>query len=113
MTKTSVLFLLVLITMQPYCQADTIAQPESIKTDYLQKSKTQKTIAWIMLTAGTAMLAGGIITGRNSVDDASIDEAFDGGALIVGGLVVDLASIPLFIAASNNKKKGLSLTFKK
>ena len=84
--------------------------PTLTKQDYLQKNKEQKTIAWILFGSGLAMvggglainLSGGILNGKGS---KGLWLAYAGGA-------TTLTSIPLFIAASKNKKKGMSLSFK-
>jgi len=80
------------------------------KQDYLQKSKQQKTAAWIMLSSGAAMiggglainLSGGILSGNGS---KGLWLSYLGGATA-------LASIPFFIGASKNKKKAAGLSFK-
>ena len=84
--------------------------PILTKQDYLQKSKNQKTAAWIMLGSGLGMvggglainLSGGILNGNGS---KGLWLSYLGGA-------VTIASIPFFIAASKNTKKAASLSFK-
>ena len=94
-----------------------------IKTDYLKKSKNQKTVAWSLLGGGFALF----ITAAASASPA------DNGEEILPGLVVDttpeeinystgeavllatgtaamLASIPFFIAAKKNKEKARNMT---
>ncbi|CAN5826764.1 hypothetical protein BH10BAC2_BH10BAC2_49020 [soil metagenome] len=112
MRKFLIFCLLLSIAGKVFSQADTAMPQSSIKTDYLKKSKTQKTVAWVLLGAGTSMIVGGIIAGRNAVDDVSFDEASNGAALIGGGLVVDLVSIPFFISGARNKGRAMSVTMR-
>ena len=84
--------------------------PTLTKQNYLLKSKNQNTAAWILLGSGLAMvggglainLSGGILNGNGS---KGLWLSYLGGA-------VTITSIPFFIAASKNKKKAVSLSFK-
>jgi len=77
---------------------------QSTQGDYLQKSKHQKTAAWILLGGGIALAVTGVAV------DASNWESSAGDVLIVAGAVSVLASMPLFIAAGKNKRKAMSLS---
>ncbi|MGZ3845379.1 MAG: hypothetical protein ACXVLT_05290 [Flavisolibacter sp.] len=82
--------------------------PTLTKLDYLQKSKAQKSAAWVMLGGGIAtMVAGASI----SLQDIFSNNA-TGPVLFSVGLLSSLGSIPLFIAASRNKIIAASLSFK-
>ena len=86
------------------------------KTDYLKKSKTQKTIAWVL--AGTGVTS--VIISIATLDGTEIYSSIGGnnkplnrfGTLFFGGSVVALSSIPFFIVSSKNKKKAMSLAIK-
>lgn len=80
----------------------------SVQKDYLQKSKHQKTAAWILLGGGTALIATGIIVGTG--EDAYFTDAAGGAAVAGIGILSTIASIPLFIASGKNKKKAMNLT---
>lgn len=105
-----------------FCQ-QTNTVPPAVKTDYLKKSKKQKTAAWILLGGGFAASVIGISI-------AASDLAEDGSAAIIGGIVGEeietetsytgdilfftglasmAGSIPLFVASSRNKKKAAAL----
>jgi hypothetical protein len=99
-------------TVNVFSQKDTSVPNAAMKTDYLKKSKTQKTIAWVLLGSGIVLIGAGIIVGENGVNDVSLNEATSGAALIVAGAVVDIASIPFFILGAKNKRKALAVTFK-
>lgn len=81
------------------------------KDMYLQKSKKQNTAAWVLLIFGTAMAIGGGIAFNNNYDVSSYTETDISGVIMVAGVVADLASIPFFISAGKNKRKGASLSF--
>src|ERR1044072_8806263 len=104
MKKLLILCLILTSACKTFSQVDSASPNASAKTDYLKKSKTQKTVAWVLLGAGTAMTIGGVIAGRNGVDDIDPNEATNGAALIVGGIVLDIASIPFFISGAKNKQ---------
>ncbi len=79
----------------------------------LQKSKKQKTTAWILLGGGAGLATAGYIIGRNaSKKDAfgfwsgSSSEATTGGVLVVAGSGGIVGSIPFFIASGKNKRKA-------
>jgi hypothetical protein len=101
--------LLLLIATATFSQ-QTNPTPTLTKQDWLQKSKHQKTAAWIMLGSGICMvggglainLSGGLLNGNGS---KGLWLSYLGGATTI-------ASIPLFIAASKNKNKATSLSFK-
>ncbi len=77
------------------------------KEYFLERSKKQKTTAWILLATGSAA----IITG--AIIDSNIDnevQSFTGGFIEVGGIICTLTSIPFFISSSKNKKRAATLT---
>ena len=103
---------MVALTGKVFSQKDTTLPNSSMKTDYLQKSKTQKTIAWVLLGSGTVLIGAGVIVTVNGEANLSFDDAESGAALIVAGAVADIASIPFFILGAKNKRKALAVTFK-
>ena len=83
-----------------------ITDKQFSKNYYLQKSKNQKTVAWILLAGGTAMAVGGAISFSHNYDYGSNSATDISGFLLLGGIVSDIVSIPFFISSSNNKKKA-------
>lgn len=89
------------------------------KEFYLQRSKNQKTTAWILLAGGTGLVIGSIILTIGdamaivlSMGTAGSDKLIDvAGDIASAGLIADLVSIPFFISASHNKKMAASLSF--
>ena len=96
MKKIMVYFLLLALPVTSFCQTNDSVPV--VKTDYLSKSKSQKTAAFIFLGIGVAALTVA------AVGDLDLDAI--GGVVIVGG-VATIASIPLFIASGKNKRKAM------
>ena len=82
--------------------------PALTKQDYLRKSKHQKITAFCLAGGGIIVWLAGVSKNMNQ------DDNIDGGgevAMAIGSIAA-LASIPMFIIASKNKKKAAALTFK-
>ena len=107
MKKSISAFLLLAFFTATHGQDTTVTIPEVTKTNYLKKSKNQKTAAWILAGVGSLSLLLGAIE-VNPEHGGNNNRAF----FIAGGLVAIGASVPLFIASARNKKKGTSVSFK-
>ncbi|RAJ06182.1 hypothetical protein [Arenibacter echinorum] len=89
-----------------------VGQTKEFSKDYfLQKSKKQKTTAWILLAGGTAMIVGGGALFDNNFYGGSNSGADIGGYIVLAGILANGASIPYFISAGKNKKTAMSITF--
>ncbi|ASO03540.1 hypothetical protein [Arenibacter algicola] len=89
-----------------------VGQTKEFSKDYfLQKSKKQKTTAWILLGGGTAIAVGGFATFDSSWDSGSANTTDIAGVIGTVGFLTGLASIPYFISAGKNKKTAMSITF--
>lgn len=97
MKKIMIYFLLLSLPVSSFCQKSNDSVPV-IKTDYLAKSKNQKTAAFILLGVGVTTLT------IAAVGDLDFDAL---GAVVVVGGVATVASIPLFIASGKNKRKAM------
>jgi hypothetical protein len=115
MKKLISLLAFLIIVINLYGQKTT---DDVLDSDYLwQKSKNQNTAGKILLVTGTTMTVVGIIGfGNNSMsfDDGILkggnaQKADAYGYIMLAGLVMDLASIPVFIFASRNKKRAARL----
>lgn len=84
---------------------------EYSKEHFLQKSKSQKRAAWLLLAGGTSMvIAGSIIGGMDNSEQLGYGANFEVGMWLVGtGLAADLCSIPLFLSASKNRRMAVTL----
>jgi len=87
-----ILFSLVLVSFLSSFSQQTNPSNALTREQYLQKSKHQKTAAWILLGGGIALGVTGVIV------DASNWESSGGDVLLVLGGVSMISSIPLFIA---------------
>lgn len=82
---------------------------------YLAKSKSQKTMGWIMLAGGTGLVIAGIAVGdsdtNNDPNELGFGPDFEVGLwLLGGGLIVGAGSIPFFISSANNARKAATIS---
>ncbi len=107
MNKIFLLVAVLVLTVKSFSQVEQNAAHS--KDYYLQKSKTQKTIGWVLLGAGTATLVGGLIKASGTSND--LGDIGDGVVPALIGLGADLASIPFFISSGKNKRRAASVAF--
>jgi hypothetical protein len=93
--------------------------PTLTKDYYLSKSKTQKTIGWVMLGGGIAMTTVGLIlldkeSKKNEWYDPIEYTVNTGGSQILAGLgiVTSLSSIIFFTSSAKNARKAALISFK-
>ncbi len=128
MNRISCIFMLLLITATSFCQQiDSL--PTLDKQDYLQKSKKQKTAAWLLLSGGFVLSTVGAVVALDdavaATDEALItivslgtvdpeindkDNTALANVLFFTGLGSMIGSIPLFSAAKKNKRRGMSFS---
>ncbi|HEY5771890.1 MAG TPA: hypothetical protein VIS75_04645 [Chitinophagaceae bacterium] len=97
MKKIIIYFLMLALPAISFCQKTNDTIPV-VKKDYLAKSKSQKTAAFILLGIGVTTLT------IAAVGDLDLDAL---GAVVVVGGVTTIASIPLFIASGKNKRRAM------
>ena len=115
--KKIILFTMLLIIATTTFSQQTKPSTTLTKQDYLKKSKTQKTFAWILAGGGVGVMVVAIATVSEKdaanylfqTDNSGVNTS---ATLFVIGGITTLSSIPLFIAAHRNKKKGMSFSFK-
>jgi hypothetical protein len=114
MKKIMIYFLLLIMPATSFCQQTKESTP-AVNTDYLKKSKNQKTTAWVLLSGGFVLTAAGVIVGLNEVSE-DIENIFvpgdqrssnAGAVLFFAGSASMLGSIPFFISSSKNKKRAM------
>ena len=99
------------ISANAFSQSPERATPPA-NNHWLATSKSQQKTAWILLGSGAAIAAaGGIIQLNHESKREGFDFDFTGAIVAIVGGAVCLASVPFFIASSNSKKKGASLSF--
>lgn len=101
MRKIFVFTILLIIATTTFSQ-QTKLSPILTKQEYLKKSKHQKIVAWSLLLGGFALDATAFAFYESDI----------GANFARAGILANLASIPFFIMAHRNKKKGMSLSFK-
>lgn len=123
MKKILIYFLMIAIPSTSFCQNTNDSVP-SVQTDYLQKSKNQKTAAWILLGSGSVLMTTSVLLAvPKATEELSygLNQLFGGepapevdytveNVLLITGTAAVLGSIPLFIASKKNKKKALNMT---
>lgn len=85
-----------------------IAQQAPVQKDrayFLQKSKNQRTAAWILTGAGAAMAIGGGIGFNENFNLFGPGGETEAGIMVAGGLMV-AAGVALHIIATKNKEKA-------
>jgi hypothetical protein len=107
MQKIMIYFMLLAMPVTSFCQKTNDPVPV-IKTDYLAKSKSQKTAAWVLLGGGTVLIGTGFLIGDSK--NSSFDDAATGAVLGGIGVLSAIGSIPLFIASGKNKRKAMNMT---
>lgn len=92
------------------------AHSQEIKPDlqltseqYLKKSRSQQTTAWVLFGIGTSAIVGGVAVSAGGQDELtkSLNTVFIGAPLMLLGLTLDIISIPVFVAADKNKKRSM------
>lgn len=107
MKRIMIFIALAIINASIYSQEPNLT--DQTKDFYLQKSKNQNKTGWILLGAGTAMIIGGAIVFDKSWDSDSATTTDISGFVILGGVIADLACIPVFISAGRNKRRAASM----
>lgn len=107
--KKAVLFTVFLAFVINVFSQDSMWQVYTKKEHYLKKSKNQRTTGWILLGVGTTLAVIGVSTFSSSWDHGSNTETDILGWFIVGGVAMDLASIPFFISAGNNQRRAAEI----
>jgi hypothetical protein len=111
MKKIVLILVLLSCTFSSYSQRIT---KDMLETNYyLQKSKKQKTAAWILLSGGTVMCAIGyvlFISEGLKGDGIYGNKAKIALTMFYAGGAAAIGSIPLFIASTRNKGIAMSGT---
>jgi len=98
MRKIAIIFLLLILATTSFSQETKSTQPLT-RAELLKKSRTQKTVAFVLLGVGVTTIA--ILAPGNTDLDALAP-------LAIGATACIVTSIPLFIAAARNKRKAMN-----
>lgn len=124
--KTVIICITLMIFSSDVFSQPSVPSAPAVQTDFLRKSKQQKTGAWVLLGSGFVASTIGILTAtlKAAEDVAGIYTGIFSGnpqpqnnytvetILLVSGVTAMLSSVPLFVAASKNKRKGMSVSIK-
>lgn len=86
------------------------------KDYYLKKSKTQKTVGWVLLGGGVTMTTAGYLLLIKQANDDPLN-TFVGAKgqgyvmLMTAGAATTLGSIPFFISSAKNARKAATISF--
>jgi hypothetical protein len=116
MKQATVILLLLTLTHPGFSQQNK-PSPTLTKQDYMQKSKKQKTVAWVLLGGGATLVLTGIIIPKGDVvreGSWGNDYKNDGikSTFGVTGFLCMVGSIPFFTASKKNSKRAMSVSFK-
>ena len=123
MRKMILYTLLLIIPAATFCQSVPNDIPV-VKTNYLKKSKNQKTAAWVLLGGGFALTTTSIVMASSKITEdyaTVIAGVFSSepvqennytaeNILLITGTASMLASIPFFIASKKNKRRAMDMT---
>jgi hypothetical protein len=106
--KKMIFFMMLLIWASTSFSQQTNLPQKMTREDYLAKSKRQHSGAWVLLGGGAALILVGDLVGNNK--NSSFGDAGTGVIVAGIGVLSMLGSIPLFIAAGKNKRRGNALS---
>ena len=108
MKKTILFLYLILLTAQLVMSQNTDSivnnTPQSRHDMYLEKSKSNKAVGWLLLGAGIGITAAS--AGSNLSEGLISNNPDKGKGLAIFGAITTIASIPFFISGSSNKRKA-------
>jgi fructose-1,6-bisphosphatase len=125
MKKLICLIVLAIVSFNLYSQEMQPVKYKPVKTDYLAKSKKQRTAGWILTGTGTAVFSIGVVVSLTELAEASgnaigslfTDEeipetASKGGtAITLTGLAMVATGITFLSIAKKNKRKAFDMSF--
>lgn len=110
MKLVSILFLTIsFVTFQTVAFSQDATSKVQISNDLLEKSKRQKTTAWVLMGTGSAAFIYGIAGFSRGFVDFDSNERGPSqihGIALGYGLLAPLVSIPFFINSAKNKRKA-------
>jgi hypothetical protein len=125
MKKLICLIVLAIVSFNLYSQEMQPVERKPVKTDYLSKSKKQRTAGWILTGTGAAVFSIGIVVSMAEVaeeagtafgymlinEEAPETHSKGGGALLLTGTAMLATGITFLSIAKKNKRKALSMSF--
>lgn len=96
--------------------SQTVTNQTLSKDYYLKKSKTQKTVGWIMLSGGVAMATIGLVVSSHQINEDPFnylvsDKAAGLVILTLAGIGTAVGSIPFFMSSAKNAHMAAAISF--
>jgi len=128
MKKLLSLIVLTIVSFHSFSQEMQPVEYKPVKTDYLAKSKKQRTAGWILTGTGSAVIGIGLVVSMAQMaeetalgfgsmfpggEDLPEQETHTkgGGALLITGTAILATGITFLNIAKKNKRKALSMSF--
>ena len=127
MKKLISLIVLAIVSFNLYSQEMQPVERKPVKTDYLAKSKKQRTVGWILTGTGVAVFSAGVVVSMGEMaeevavgitgsllppeEQAPETHSRGGGALTITGLALVATGVTFLSIAKKNKRKALSMAF--
>ena len=109
MKKTILCTMMMAFAMSAFSQPIN-SKPPMTSQEYLTKSKDQKEAAWVLLGLGVTGIGASVLIASSS--DFLESDGAGLGILFIGGSLLTLTSIPVFIASGKNKRRAMeALTY--
>ena len=104
--------LLLLFVVKSFSQS-----PELSKDYYLEKSKTQKTVAWVMIGGGLAIATIGYVISVYQIKDDPVayvftDKGTGSAILTLVGICTAFGGIPFLTSSKKNARRAATISFK-
>ena len=127
MKKLLSLIVLTIVSFHSFSQEMQPVEYKPVKTDYLAKSKKQRTAGWILTGTGVTVFSIGMVVSMTELaeevtvgiagsllpESEQVPETHSkgGGALTITGLVMVATGVTFLSIAKKNKRKALSMSF--
>lgn len=114
MKKIIAFILFLVFNVASFAQLNDSTYRQTVKNEFLKKSRNQRTTGFILLGSGAALIMTGVLMVNNSNDDILnpgnwVDAGAGVGITTIGGLSA-IASVPFFIMSANNSKKARQMS---
>jgi len=125
MKKLICLIVVAIFSFNLYSQEMQPVSHKPVNTDYLAKSKKQRTAGWILTGTGVTVFSIGLVVSMGEMTEDVVTGFFDavtgeetpapthskGGALTITGLALVATGVTFLSIAKHNKRKALSMSF--
>ncbi len=124
MKKLLSLIVLIIVSLHSFSQEMQPVEYKPVKTDYLAKSKKQRTAGWILTGTGAAVFSIGLVVSMAEMaeegatafgymlinEEAPETHSKGGGALLITGTAMLATGITFLSIAKKNKRKAFDMS---